>query len=205
MITIVDYSMGNIQSVAKKCNSLNVKTIVTSKPNEILQAEKIILPGVGHFQKAIENLQSNGVWEALNEVVLVKKVPILGICLGMQVMGKNSEEGNNKINGFGWFDAKVIKFRIKDTLKYKIPHIGWNQVKIEKDNVLFKDVDLQSGFYFVHSYHFQCNNISDVLNTTEYEYNFVSAVQRDNLFGVQYHPEKSHEAGTQLLKNFINI
>ncbi len=202
-IIIVDYGMGNLNSVKRKFYRIGINAEISSIPAEILNADKIILPGVGHFQKAVENLKHLKIWDALNIAVLEKRTPILGICLGMQLMAKSSEEGN--VEGFGWIDAEVIRFRIHDKLKYKVPHIGWNQVEIIKQNRLFDDVDLSSGFYFVHSYHIKCNDEHDVLNRTIYEYSFVSAFQKDNVTGLQYHPEKSHDAGEQLLRNFIKI
>ena len=202
-ITIIDYGMGNLNSVKRKLGRLGIDALISNHPSDISKADKLILPGVGHFQKAVENLKQLQLWEELNYAVLVKKKPILGICLGMQLMALHSEEGD--MGGLGWFDAEVVRFRIKDTLKYKIPHMGWNQVSIQKSCTLFDNVDLNSGFYFVHSYHIKCNNQSDILNETTYEYPFVSAIQKDNIFGVQYHPEKSHDAGEQLMRNFVNM
>lgn len=200
---IVNYGMGNLNSVKKAFSRIGVKTIISSNSTDILMAEQIVLPGIGHFQKAIENIRKLKLWDVLNEAVLVKKTPILGICLGMQLMAKHSEEGD--VNGLGWFDAKIVRFRVNDTLKYKVPHMGWNQVYIRNRSLLFENVDLSRGFYFVHSYYIKCNDKEDILNETEYENSFVSAIQKDNIIGVQYHPEKSHDAGEQLLRNFVNM
>jgi imidazole glycerol-phosphate synthase subunit HisH len=202
-VVIIDYGMGNLNSVKRKFHRIGVDAQVTSDPDVIITAGKLVLPGVGHFQKAVENLKNRHLWGALNEAVLVNKTPILGICLGMQLMAKNSEEGN--ASGFGWFDAQVIKFRIKNILMHKVPHMGWNHVEVKKASPLFDGVNLDPGFYFVHSYHFNCNDTSDILNETVYEYPFVSAVQKENIIGLQYHPEKSHDAGEQLLRNFVKI
>ena len=202
-ITIVDYGMGNLHSVKRMFARIGVEAIITSKWMDVRDSEKLVLPGVGHFKKAVENLKELKLWDCLNISVLEKKIPILGICLGMQLMAKFSEEGN--VNGLGWFDADVVKFRVNDTLKYKVPHIGWNQVAINKPSQLFNDVDLTSGFYFVHSYHIKCHNQEDVLNETLYENSFISGIQKDNIFGVQYHPEKSHDAGEQIMRNFANM
>ncbi len=203
MIAIIDYGMGNLGSVKRKLDRIGVDSVVTFHPEEIRNSEKLILPGVGHFGNAINELKERGLWDILNHEVLIEKKPILGICLGMQLMAKNSEEGNEA--GFGWFDAEVVRFRVQDTLRYKVPHMGWNQVKVMKQSPLFADLSPDQSFYFVHSYHLKCNDQSDILNKTEYEYSFVSAIQKDNIYGVQYHPEKSHEAGEKLLRNFVEV
>lgn len=202
-ITIIDYGMGNLHSVAKKIKALGHTPIITSDPKEIAKADKLILPGVGHFGKAMENLDKLRLVDVLNETTLSKKVPILGICLGMQLMANKSEEGNTL--GLGWIDTEVVKFNVKDTLKYKVPHTGWNQITMLKDSLLMKGIPDLSEFYFVHSYHLKSCNQNEILNETEYEYSFTSAIEKNNIFGVQYHPEKSHDVGKQLLKNFIEI
>jgi glutamine amidotransferase len=202
-IIIVDYGMGNLNSVKRKLCRLNANATISSDINDIKSADKIILPGVGHFKKAMESLKSIDLITVLNEQVLINKKPILGICLGMQLMAKKSEEGDTE--GLGWFDADVVKFKIKDTLKYKIPHTGWNEIMISKSSSLMKNIPDLSEFYFVHSFHLEPRNKTDILNETEFECHFVSAIEKDNIFGVQYHPEKSHDIGEILLKNFINI
>lgn len=201
MIAIIDYGMGNLGSVKRKLDRIGADSVITFNPELVRNSEKLILPGVGHFGNAINELKTRGLWDILNKEVLVAKKPILGICLGMQLMAKHSEEGN--VSGFGWFDAEVVRFKVKDTLRYKIPHMGWNQVEVKKLSPLFNEVNIDQGFYFVHSYHLKCNDQSDILNETVYEYPFVSAIQKDNIYGVQYHPEKSHDAGEKLLRNFI--
>lgn len=201
MIAIIDYGMGNLGSVKRKLDRIGVQSVITADADQIRHSEKLILPGVGHFGNAMQEIQSRGLLYVLNHEVLNKKKPILGICLGMQLMASHSEEGD--VGGFGWFDAGVVRFKVEDKLRYKVPQMGWNQVTLEKPSRLFDGIDLQQGFYFVHSYHVQCNQQSDVLNKTVYGYPFVSAIQKDNIFGVQYHPEKSHEAGERLLRNFV--
>ena len=200
---IIDYGLGNHFSVHKKLTRLGYD-VVTSNDSEIIkQSDKIILPGVGHFGKAMETLNQSNLTTVLNEEVLQKKKPILGICLGMQLMASYGEEGKNE--GLNWFDATVERFQITDNLKYKVPHTGWNQIDVSKESRLLQGIDNLAEFYFVHAYHFNCKNESDVLCETSYELEFASAVERENIFGVQFHPEKSHDVGLQLLKNFIEL
>jgi len=202
-VLIIDYGMGNLNSVKRKLSRIGIDAKISNNPLEIANSISLILPGVGHFKKAIENLKKMQLWDALNDAVLSKKKPILGICLGMQLMAKHSEEGDAE--GFGWFDADVVKLKVTDNLKYKVPHTGWNQVIELKESRLMKGIPELSEFYFVHAYHFKCNDPVDILNETDYEYRFTSAVEKENIFGVQYHPEKSHDIGEQFLKNFINL
>lgn len=201
-IAIVDYKMGNLRSVEKTCKSLGVEVLITSDPDKIASATKLILPGVGHFGEAMKQLHQLNLYTALNEAVLERKVPIMGICLGMQLMAKSSEEGNSE--GLGWFDAQVVRFKINDTLRYKVPNTGWNSVTIEKDHSIFNQIEAPE-FYFVHAYHMVCNQNEDILCTTHYESDFTSAVSKNNILGFQFHPEKSHDAGKSLFRNFISI
>jgi glutamine amidotransferase len=201
MIGIVDYGMGNLGSVRHRLDTMGVPSVISYDLSQLANADKLILPGVGHFQTGVKQLKERGLWNFLHEQVLDKKKSILGICLGMQLMAQRSEEGSSE--GLGWFNADVIKFRIKDTLRYKVPHIGWNTVTLTKQSKLFENVDRNADYYFVHSFHLQCNDPADILNETFYEYSFVSAIQKENIMGVQYHPEKSHKGGEQLIKNFV--
>ena len=202
-ILILDYGMGNIFSVKKKIKSFGLNPIISNSAEEILNSDKIILPGVGHFSKAMKNLKKLNVIKALNEKVLEKKTPVLGICLGMQLMALSSEEGES--NGLGWFDATVKKFSVKDKLNFKVPQMGWNTISVNKKSDLMNNIPDQSEFYFIHSFYMKCNSEEDILNKTIYESEYVSAIQKDNIFGVQYHPEKSHEIGEKMFKNFIKI
>jgi imidazole glycerol-phosphate synthase subunit HisH len=202
-ITIIDYGMGNLRSVQKKFLKVGAEVDITSDLDQIMKAEKLLLPGVGHFANGVKKLKERGIWELLNKKVLKEKTPILGICLGMQLMARYSEEGNAE--GLGWFDAEVVNFTIRDKLKYKVPHMGWNNTIIVKENSLMKDLDNESMYYFVHSYYMKCNNKKDILTTTGYEDKFVSAIQKDNIYGTQFHPEKSHDTGEKLIKNFVEL
>ena len=195
--------MGNLRSVLKKFEHIKIPAMISADPDIILKADKLILPGVGHFSSGMNNLASRNLIDNLHEVVLIRKKPILGICLGLQLFAKHSEEGD--CNGLGWIDADVTRFRVSDTLTFKIPHIGWNSLEIRKDSLLYRGIENSPSFYFVHSYHLLCHKEEDILSTTEYDYHFTSSIQKDNIFGTQFHPEKSHDIGEILLKNFANL
>lgn len=201
MIVIIDYGLGNLRSVLNKLNRLRVNAIISSKVEDIKNATKLILPGVGHFAMGMKNLREYGLINILNDKVLVEKVPILGICLGMQLLSEFSEEGATE--GLRWIKAKTIRFNLNNG--YKIPHMGWNSLDKRKDSILLNNINNDELFYFVHSYHLKCENEKDVLATTEYGTIFISAIQKDNIFGTQFHPEKSHDAGSLILNNFIKM
>lgn len=201
-ITIIDYGMGNINSVKKQLERLGATVSITSSAEEIARAEKIILPGVGHFKKAMENLEERNILDALHHAALIQKKPILGICLGMQLMTNFSEEGN--VKGLGWFDAEVVKIKVDDTLRFKIPHVGWNTIEHKKESPINQGLDKDDAFYFVHSYKVVANNAADILHSTLYSTEFTSAISKNNITGVQYHPEKSQDIGLQLFRNFIS-
>lgn len=204
MITIVDYGMGNLGSVQNMLKRIGVKSVITSIKKEIEKATKIILPGVGAFDNAIENIRALGIEKVLKEKALNEKVPFLGICLGMQLLTQKSEEG--RLSGLSFIDAEVKKFQFNNQDDLKIPHMGWNAVKQQKESVLLQDMPADEvRFYFVHSYHIICRDKNDILAETFYGYNFTCAIQRENIFGAQFHPEKSHRFGIQLLKNFAKI
>lgn len=200
-IVIVDCGTGNLHSVFRQLSRLDCAPTISSNPESLSDCDKAILPGVGHFGTAIERLRSTGFANALSEFALVRRRPILGICLGFQLMARKSEEGG--CDGLGWIDADVVRFRPEDTLSYKVPHIGWNQITVEKPSLLMEGVPDASLVYFVHSYHVRPADPSDVLNRSDYGHSFVSAVERGNIAGVQYHPEKSHEVGERILRNFV--
>lgn len=198
MIVIVDYGMGNLGSIVNMIKKIGYKCIVTSNLEEIKNATKLILPGIGSFDNGMRNLQELNMLDVLNQKVMVDKTPILGICLGMQLMTKNSEEG--KLSGLGWIDAETKKF-VSDT--FKIPHMGWNIIKHQKISKLFDEFESEKRFYFVHSYCVSCKQKADILTSTNYIKEFVSSFEKENIIGVQFHPEKSHKFGMSLIKNFV--
>lgn len=202
-IVVVDCGMGNLNSVRRKLSQSHCSPVVSSDPKDVADADKLILPGVGHFQRAMENLNKLNLTDALNEAVLGRRKPILGICLGMQLMARRSEEGGAA--GFGWIEGDVVRFQPKDTLKFKVPHVGWNQIAISKESALMKGIPESSEFYFVHSYYLKADAAVDILNETEFDHTYTSAVEKGNIFGVQYHPEKSHDVGGKLLSNFVSL
>jgi len=197
MIVIIDYDMGNVGSIKNMLKYLGYESLITSDLDEIEKAEKLILPGVGAFDNGMKNLEP--MIEVLNNKVLDNKTPILGICLGMQLMTKKSEEG--KLSGLKWIDAETKKLKIKENLK--IPHMGWNLVDIQNKKTLFKNMYENARFYFVHSYYVECKDKNDILALTSHSNKFVSSFQKKNVYGTQFHPEKSHKFGMRLLKNFV--
>lgn len=203
VIGVVNYGMGNLHSILRKLKVIGVNYILIETPEHFDEVDKVILPGVGHFGKAMENLKSKNLIDPLNKAILSDKKPILGICLGMQLMSTFSEEGNKE--GLGWIKGSVKRFEKSEDLRYKIPHMGWNNISIEKESVLFKNIQDGAEFYFVHSFYFESGDVKVNLNSTNYISSFISAFEQDNIYGVQYHPEKSFEAGNQLFKNFVNL
>jgi glutamine amidotransferase len=201
-IVVVDYGMGNLHSVYKKLSKLGCDVKVSNDPAAITNAEKIILPGVGSFGSAINFLKEKDQYEIIKQKI-VEGTPVLGICLGMQLLSRFSEEGNSM--GLGVINSTTIRFRIPDKLRIKVPHVGWNNISVPSNSILMKNIPEDSMFYFVHSYHFKDHNPEYLAGYTNYGYSFISLIEHGNIFGTQFHPEKSHEAGMQLLKNFISI
>ncbi|KAF2333144.1 imidazole glycerol phosphate synthase subunit HisH [Flavobacterium daemonense] len=204
MITIVDYGVGNINAFVNVYKRVNVPTKIARNASDLDDAKKIILPGVGHFDHAMSELIKSGMREKLDELVTVKKIPVIGICVGMQMMGNSSDEG--KLMGLGWIDASVKKFdetKIKQVTR--LPHMGWNDVEPTMPNLLFKDLEKDALFYFLHSYYFDCNNANDILATSDYGGKFTCAANHENVYGIQFHPEKSHHYGETLLHNFAKL
>jgi glutamine amidotransferase len=202
-IVIIDYGMGNLRSVFNKFRRMGYIPEISSDPEVIKKADKLILPGVGHFAKGMNNLKERGIIDVLNDKVLNDKTQIFGICLGMQLFSEYGEEGDCK--GLGWIKANTVRFRINDKTKFKIPHIGWNTVNIVNKAGIDDFLNNDDFFYFVHSYYVHCLDNSDIWMTSWYEFEFVSAIKKNNIFGTQFHPEKSHDAGFKLLKKFIEL
>jgi glutamine amidotransferase len=204
LITVIDYGLGNLRSVQKAFERIKVKVVIQNDPDAILNASRLILPGVGHFALGMQNLNSRNLIELLNYKVLEQKTPILGICLGMQLMTDYSEEGNCK--GLGWIKAQTRKFcHTVDGDHLRIPHMGWNTLNTSGNAGLFMGIPEESLFYFVHSYHTCCEKQNDIIATTTYGHTFHSAFMSGNIVGCQFHPEKSHKAGLKLLKNFSEL
>ncbi|MDT0593671.1 imidazole glycerol phosphate synthase subunit HisH [Glaciecola petra] len=204
MIAIIDYGLGNVQAIVNIYKKLKIPVVLADIESKIEEADSIILPGVGAFDEAMLELDKSGLRKALDRAVLEDKKPTLGICVGMQIMAQKSDEG--AVQGLGWFDACVKKFDdAMLTTKPKLPHMGWNSIKINRHPAAFEGVDVVKGFYFLHSYYFHCENLEDVVATSIYGNEFACVVQKENIYGFQFHPEKSHSNGESIFKNFANV
>tara|TARA_B110000908_G_C10197421_1_gene423650 strand:+ start:460 stop:1074 length:615 start_codon:yes stop_codon:yes gene_type:complete len=204
MITLIDYGVGNIFAFQNVYKRLDIPTKIAKKQEDLLDAKKLILPGVGSFDYAMEQLNASGMREKLDELVLVKKIPVIGICVGMQIMGNRSDEG--KLDGLKWIDSEILKF--DESLieqRTKLPHMGWNDVAPVRNQPLFIGLEKKAIFYFLHSFYFKCNNPTDTIAVSDYGLSFSSAVNKDNIYGIQFHPEKSHQYGEKLLQNFAKL
>ena len=200
MIGIIDYGVGNIKAFANIYKNLNIPFKIVKDISEFENITKLILPGVGSFDHAMTSLENSGMREKLDELVLEKKIPVIGICVGMQMLAKSSEEGT--LNGLGWIDGIVKKFNKSKIKNAPLPHMGWNNLKIEKKNKIFDNLEENPRYYFLHSYYFECENKEDVIATATYGEKFDCMINHKNIYGIQCHPEKSHHNGMQLLKNF---
>ena len=198
MITIIDYDMGNINSIANMLRRLGAKAETTSNPEHVARAERIILPGVGAFDTGMKNLEAAGLLSVLNQRVVKEKTPVLGICLGCRLITRGSEEG--ELPGLRWIQADTVRFK---DVQVKIPHMGWNTARPCRTSMLFPDAEEKQRFYFVHSYHLVCDREDDVLLMTHHGYEFASAVSVENITGVQFHPEKSHKYGLRLFERWL--
>jgi len=204
MIIIIDYGLGNIRAFANVYERLNIPVSVAITSDDLKAATKIILPGVGAFDHSMSKLNNSGMRDTLDKLVLDHRLPILGICVGMQMLAKSSEEG--VLPGLGWIDGTVKRFDASVlNSKTQLPHMGWNTIRPNNGNPLLVNFNNDSRFYFLHSYYFQCNNPNDTIATTDYGIQYSSAINHNNIYGVQFHPEKSHQWGIQLLKNFAEL
>jgi imidazole glycerol-phosphate synthase subunit HisH len=204
MIIIIDYKMGNLGSIFNMLKKIGISSKISSSHDDILSASKLILPGVGAFDNGMQNLKQAELISVLNEKVLIHKAPILGICLGMQLFTRSSEEG--KSAGLGWIAGSTSRFRFDaNRTRLRIPHMGWNTVAFKQDSIFHYGYEEEPRFYFVHSYHVVCDQEKNIAGKTLYGYEFVSALQKDNIYGVQFHPEKSHKFGMRLLRNFVEL
>ena len=205
MLTIINYKAGNVRSIQNMLKKIGVQSIISGNIEDIEKADTLILPGVGHFDYGMEQLEKSGLIPVLNKKVLEEKTPILGICLGVQLFTKGSEEGKHK--GLGWIDAETVAFNKKKLpAGYKIPHMAWSEINFNENCKLFDKIhEYPPRFYFVHSYHLKANNKKNIIATTKYGYEFTVGLKQENIIGVQFHPEKSHKFGMQFLKNFISL
>jgi len=205
MITIIDYGMGNLGSIKNMFKYIGVEATIESDVDKIKNAPKILLPGVGSFDTAMKKINESDLIEVLNEKALKEQVPVLGICLGMQLLTNSSEEGN--LAGLGWIDAKTISFKNRIDKKYRIPHMGWNIVNQSNESLLTSNFEefIESRFYFVHSYFVKVEDEKNSILKSNYGVEFDSAIQKDNIYGAQFHPEKSHKFGMKLFENFARI
>jgi glutamine amidotransferase len=204
VITLIDYGMGNLGSLENMIRKAGGESSVASTIGDIEKASKLVLPGVGHFDNAMKKLNALGFAKCLRHKVIQQGTPVLCICLGAQLATQSSEEGT--LPGLGWVNAKTIRFNFQPSLgPLKIPHMGWNDVKLSKSSRLFDDMYPEPCFYFVHSFHLHCYEPFDVLTTTHYGYEFVSALEKNNIYAMQFHPEKSHKYGLKIISNFLKI
>jgi glutamine amidotransferase len=202
MIVIVNYGLGNLGSIQNMFKKIGVESMVSSEHDIIQNADKLVLPGVGNFGKGMQELEKSGLKDILNKKVLNEKTPILGICLGMQLMTDESEE--SELKGLGWLPAKTLKFNFK-SIDMKVPHMGWNTVEVSNENKLIEKSSEEIRYYFVHSYYVKVSDEKHSIARTKYGMTFDSAFNKDNIYGVQFHPEKSHKFGMRLLSNFSNL
>ena len=201
MVTIIDYGVGNINAFLNIFKQLNIAAKTATTIADLTEIDKLILPGVGHFDYAMQRFTDSGMRNRVDDLVKIEKKPILGVCVGMQMMAKKSTEG--VLEGLGWIDAEVLKFDdAQRSTKLPLPHMGWNDVHPKNDNELFHELKKDARFYFLHSYYFKCNQPLTSIADSDYGIQFSCAVNNDNVYGTQFHPEKSHHFGIQLLKNF---
>jgi glutamine amidotransferase len=203
LIVIVDYGVGNISAIINMLDYLGVEAISSNEHKEIQNANGLILPGVGAFDRAMRSLREQKLIELLNDLVLIQSIPVLGICLGMQILARRSDEGTEP--GLGWLSADVRKIAVKEGSQLKIPHIGWSETTNSPTNPLFSQLAGPQRYYFNHSFHMVCDNANDVISTFDFDQVLTCGVNNKNIFGVQFHPEKSHKFGMRILQSFVSI
>ena len=203
MLTIIDYGVGNVLAFANVFTRLNVPFVIAKNAADLVNATKLILPGVGSFDFAMQTLNQSGMRSELERMVIEKRVPVIGICVGMQMLADSSEEG--QLPGLGWIKGTVRQFKFEKELNLTMPHMGWNDVTPSVSSPLFNGLEKDSIFYFLHSYYFDADEVENVLSVSNYGFDFHSSVHKDNIYGVQFHPEKSHSYGHTLLKNFSEL
>lgn len=206
MLVIIDYGLGNLASIKNMLKRIGKESTISSDPDIIQKASKLILPGIGAFAEGMKNIKALGLEPVLNEMVVEKKTPVLGICLGMQLLSRFSEEGN--VQGLGWIEGDTKRFQLEaeeyQSMNLKVPLMGWQEVTLKKGSPLFAEMHEEPRFYFVHTYHMVCDQPEDVLLSATHGYEFACGVESENVIGVQFHPEKSHKFGMKLLENFVN-
>lgn len=206
MIGIVNYGSGNIAAIGNIYKQLKIPYAVLSRPEELAQADRFVMPGVGAFDATMEHIEESGLRAALDEQVLGLKKKVLGICVGMQILAEASDEGTRK--GLGWIPGRVRRLPViagGEAAKLPLPHMGWNSVRVRRESPLFRDVDLERGFYFLHNYYYEAAHAEDLLATADYGGEVPCSVARDNVFGMQFHPEKSHSNGRAVFLNFAQV
>ncbi len=204
MITIVDYGLGNVSAFVNVYKRLNIDVAIAKSADDLKKSSKVILPGVGAFDHAMKLLERSGMRATLDQLALGEKIPVLGVCVGMQILADSSEEGNS--SGLSWVEGRVRGLKsLAPQSRLPLPHMGWNDVRPVSSNKLFDQLESGARFYFLHSYFFHCGRDEDVLATSSYGMDFSCALNINNIYGVQFHPEKSHDYGTQLLKNFAQL
>jgi imidazole glycerol-phosphate synthase subunit HisH len=203
MVAIIDYGVGNLTSILNMHRRLGIDAAITGDAAEIGQADKLLIPGVGHFDKCMQNFNGSGLRALVEKRAHEDKIPVLGICVGAQMMTRGSEEGAEK--GLAWFDADTVKFKLDAASGLKVPHMGWTDLQFTKPSHLWTDMPEEPRFYFAHSYHFHFDAAEEVTGMADYGYRFVCAFRKENIYGVQFHPEKSHKYGMKLIANFASL